>query len=113
MQDIPLFVPREPSILEIEVIPNDAEQTFETNLRCSRKHCGTIVSVDSDGPKTIQSVSCPNHGFLVSFPDRRSLGEFIRFSANQILAATGHELIEDDAGSVFGDHKVQLPHSVN
>jgi hypothetical protein len=102
MQNIRSFMPCEPCFLEIEVIPNDDDKTFETNLHCSRNHCGKAVSIDSQGPKTTQSVSCPKHGFLVSFPDQRALGEFARFSANKILAANGHELIEEGAVSIFG-----------
>ena len=61
MQNNPTFMPRE-SILEIEVKPNDVDGTFETNLHCSRNHCGETVHIDSNGPKTIQSVSCPKTG---------------------------------------------------
>ena len=106
MQNTPSFMPREPSFLEIEVIPNDADQTFRTNLNCSRNHCGKTVVIDSDGPKTIQNVSCPQHGFLTSFPHQSALGEFVRFLANQILAASGHELIEAGAPSIFGDDEL-------
>ena len=59
--------------------------------------------IDSDGPKTIQHVSCPRHGFLASFPHQSALGEFVRFLANKILAANGHDLIEAGAASIFGD----------
>ena len=103
MQNTPSFMPREPSFLEIEVIPNDADQTFQTNLQCSRNRCGKTVVIDSDGPKTIQHVSCPRHGFLASFPHQSALGEFVRFLANKILAANGHDLIEAGAASIFGD----------
>jgi hypothetical protein len=112
MQNIPSFMRCEPCFLEIEVIPNDDDETFETNLHCSRNHCGKTVSIDSDGPKTIQSVSCPRHGFLVSFPDQRALGEFTRFLANKILAANGHELIEEEAVSIFGGGE-HLPNLLN
>jgi hypothetical protein len=112
MQNTPSFMPREPSFLEIEVIPNDADQTFQTNLQCSRNRCGKTVVIDSHGPSTVQSISCPQHGFLTSFPHRSALGEFVRFLANKILAASGHELIEAEAPSIFGEDDL-LPESVN
>jgi hypothetical protein len=112
MQNTPTFMPREPSFLEIAVKRNDAEDTFQTNLHCSRNHCGEIVNIDSDGPKTVQSVSCPKHGFLISFPNKIALGEFIRFLANEILAANGHKLIEEGATSIFGRDE-SLPEGVN
>jgi hypothetical protein len=68
--------------------------------------------IECDGPRTTQSVSCPKHGFLTSFPHQIALGEFIRFSANKILAANGHELIEAEAVSIFGDLSPPAP-SVN
>lgn len=61
-------MPREPSFLKIEVKRNDAEDSFETNVHCSRNDCGQIVNIDSGGPTTIHSVSCPNHGFFDFFP---------------------------------------------
>ena len=106
------FMPREPNFLEIEVKANDVDETFETNLRCSRNHCGTTVNIDSAGPKTIQSVSCPKHGFLASFPHQMALGEFVRFLSNKILAANGHSLIEEGALFIFGDDE-PLPEFVN
>jgi len=112
MLNTPNFMPREPSFLEIEVKPNDADDTFETNLLCTQNHCGETVNIDSEGPKTIQSVSCPKHGFLASFPHQSALGEFVRFLSNKILAAKGHKLIEDGAASIFGDAE-PLPKFVN
>ena len=106
------FMPRELSFLEIAVERNDADDTFQTNLHCSRNHCGEIVNIDSDGPKTVQSVSCPKHGFLTSFPNKFALGEFVRFLANEILAANGHKLIEEGAASIFGRDE-SLPERVN
>jgi len=50
-------MPHDPIFLEIEVKGNDTEDSFETNLHCSRADCGEIVNIDSDGPKTIQRVS--------------------------------------------------------
>jgi len=101
--DIPNLVPREPTFLRVEVTSNDADQTFETSVYCSKKDCRRIVDIDSDGPKTVQSVSCPKHGFLGSFPHLDALGDFVRFSANKILAANGHELIKTEALFIFGN----------
>jgi hypothetical protein len=101
--NIPSFMPREPTFLQIEVTSNDADDAFETNLHCSKNDCRRTVVIDSDGPKTTHSVSCPKHGFLTSFPHQNALGEFVRFSANKILAANGHKLIEADAVSIFED----------
>jgi hypothetical protein len=56
-------------------------------------------------------VSCPKHGFLTSFPHQIALGEFVKFLANKILAANGHELIQAGAVSIFGDN--EIPESVN
>ena len=112
MQKTPSFMPHEPTCLEIDVITNDADETFETNLCCSRKHCGKTVVIDSDGPQTVQNVSCSKHGLLASFPHRFALGEFVRFVANKTLARNGHELIEAEALSIFGDDE-PLPESSN
>jgi hypothetical protein len=95
-------MPHDPTCLEIEVKRNDTEDIFETNLHCSRKDCGEIVNIDSDGPKTIQRVSCPKHGLLTSFPHKIALLEFVRCLANKILAAGGHKLIEQGAASILG-----------
>ena len=95
-------MPHNPTSLQIEVKRNDTEDSFETNLHCSRKYCGEIVNIDSEGPKTIQRVSCPKHGFLTSFPQKSALLEFVRCSANKILAASGHKLIEPGAASILG-----------
>jgi hypothetical protein len=70
------------AVLRVEVIPNDANETFDTSVHCPKDGCGRIVDIDSDGPKSVQSVSCPKHGFLTSFPHQNALGEFVRFSAN-------------------------------
>lgn len=96
---------REPSFLEIEVKRDDAENSFETNVYCSRKYCGEIVNIDSDGPKTIQRVSCPKHGFLTSFPHKIAFLEFVRCLANKTLAASGQKLIEQGATSILGDNE--------
>jgi hypothetical protein len=82
----PTSMPHEPTCLEIEVKRNDTEDSFDTSLHCSRKSCGEIVNIDSNGPKTIQRVSCPKHGFLTSFPHKIALLEFVRCLANKILA---------------------------
>ena len=105
-------MPHEPSFIEIEVKANDEDDTFETNLLCSQNGCGETVNIDSEGPKTLQSVSCPKHGFLASFPHQSALGEYVRFLSNKILAASGHKLIEEGAASVFGDAPL-LPGAVN
>jgi len=94
-------MPREPTFLRIEVTSNDADATFETSVHCSKNNCRRIVDVDSAGPKTTHNVSCPKHGFLTSFPHQNAFGEFVRFSANRILAANGRKLIEADAVSIF------------
>ena len=104
------LTPREPTFLRVEVTSNDADDTFETSVHCSKKDCRRIVDIDSDGPKAIQRVSCPKHGFLTSFPHQNALGEFVRFSANKILAANGRELIETEALFIFGNVE---PRSVN
>jgi len=95
-------MPHNPTSLQIEVKRNDTEDSFETNLHCSRKYCGEIVNIDSEGPKTIQRVSCPKHGFLNSFPHKIALLEFVRCLANKILAASGHQLIDQGAASILG-----------
>ncbi len=114
MQKTPSFMPPEPTCLEIDVdvTTNDADETFETNLYCSRNQCGKTVVIDSDGPQTVQNVSCSKHGLLASFPHRVALGEFVRFVANKTLARNGHELIEAEALSIFGDDE-PLPESSN
>ena len=112
MLNTPNFMPREPNFLEIEVKANDEDDTFETNLLCTQGQCGETVNIDSDGPKTVQSVSCPKHGFLASFPHQNALGEFVRFLSNKVLAASGHKLIEEGAASIFGNAE-PLPRSVN
>jgi len=103
VQHTPSFMLREPTFLRIEVISNDADETFETSVHCCKNDCRRMVDIDSDGPKTVQSVSCPKHGFLISFPHLNALGEFVRFSANKILAANGRELIETEALFIFGN----------
>jgi hypothetical protein len=107
VQNTPKFMPCEPSFLQIEVIANDADGTFQTNLHCSVNDCRRIVVIESDGPKADQNISCPKHGFLTLFPHLNALREFVRFLANKILAANGHGLIETEALSIFGD--VQSP----
>ena len=95
----------EPVCLTIEVRPNDIDATFETDLCCALSHCGKTVDIDSHGPTTVQHVSCPEHGFLTSFPHRTALGEFIRSSANKILAINGHTLIEEEAEFIIGSEQ--------
>jgi hypothetical protein len=103
MDTLPKSSPPEPGCLKIEVRPNDVDATFETDLCCALSHCGKTVDIDSHGPSTVQTVSCPEHGFLTSFPHRTALGEFIRSSANKILAINGHVLIQEGAAFVVGN----------
>ena len=91
-------MPNVPVFLEIEVRSND-DDTFETNLCCALSQCGKTVDIDSDGPKAVQNVSCPKHGFLTSFPHLVALGEFVRGLANRTLEKNGQRLI--DAGATF------------
>ena len=100
-----------PVLLEIEVRSND-DDTFETNLCCALSQCGKTVDIDSDGPKAVQNVFCPKHGFLTSFPHRVSLGEFVRRLANQILEKKGQRLIDAEAAFIVGDEQPR-PESMN
>lgn len=108
MHNVPSFNPL--TYLEIEVRPNDDDDTFETNLRCALNQCGKTVNIDSDGPKTVQKISCIEHGFLGSFPHQIALGEFVRCLANKILATNGHRLIDSGAAFIVGD---EPPHPEN
>lgn len=105
MHRLPRSPRPQPAYLKIEVRPNDSDATFETNLCCALTHCGRTVNIDSQGPKTLQHVSCPEHGFLTSFPHQTALGEFIRRSANEILAIHGHALIDGGAPFIVGDEQ--------
>ena len=98
-------LPKQSMYLKIEVKPDDIDATFETNLCCALNHCGKTVDIDSHGPTTVQNVSCPEHGFLTSFPHRTALGEFIRSSANKILAVNGHALIDERAAFIVGSEQ--------
>lgn len=111
MPNVPGFISPEPVHLEIEVRRND-DDTFETNLCCALRHCGKTVDIDSFGPKTVQNVSCPKHGFLTSFPHQVALGEFIRRMANKILAMNGHKLIDAEAAFIVGGDQPR-PQSMN
>jgi hypothetical protein len=93
------------NLVRIEVIPNDEDHTFVTNLYCDVNHCGKALSIESKGPKSVQNVSCLEHGFLISFQHQIALGEFVRLLANRVLATDGHPLIEAEALSVFGDER--------
>ena len=97
--------PPESWFLEIRVRQNDADDTFETSLHCSRNGCGKTAVIDRDGPKTIQSVSCLEHGLLATFQNQVTLGEFVRISANEILSRDGNRLIEAGAVSIFGEEQ--------
>jgi hypothetical protein len=111
MQNMRSHIFGEPVLLEIEVRSND-DDTFETNLCCALRECGKTVDIDSDGPKAVQNVSCPEHGFLTSFPHRLALGEFVRCLANQILEKTGQRLIDADAAFIVGDEQPR-PESIH
>jgi len=96
------ILPEPVLLIEVRSIGDD---TFETNLCCGLGRCGTTVDIDSDGPKTVQNVSCRKHGFLTSFPHRIALGEFVRCSANRILEKNGQALIEAGAAFIVGDEQ--------
>ena len=100
-----------PVRVEIKVRSND-DDTIETNLCCALSQCGKTVDIDSDGPKTIQNVSCPKHGFLISFPHRVALGDFVRCLANKILERNAQRLIDSEAAFIVGD-KSPRPESMN
>lgn len=112
MHNSPSSTAWEPTYLEIAVRPNEADGTFETDLCCARNHCGKTVAIESDGPKTIQNISCAEHGFLASFPHQIALAEFVRCLANEVLAKKGHTLIEAAAGFIVGDEP-PCPKSIN
>ncbi len=101
----------QPDLVQVEIMSND-DDTFETKLCCALRRCGQTVDIDSDGPKAVQNVSCPKHGFLMSFPHRVALGEFIRDLSNQILKRNGERLIDASAAFVMGDEQPQ-PESMN
>jgi len=111
MHNLQYLISSEPVLLEIEVRSND-DDTFETNLCCALSRCGKTVDIDSDGPKTVQNVSCPKHGFLTSFPHRIALGEFVRRLANKILEKNGQRLINAGAAFIVGDEQPR-PESMN
>jgi hypothetical protein len=98
-------------LLEIKVRSND-DDTFETKLCCALTQCGKTVDIDSEGPKAVQNVSCPRHGFLTSFPHRVALGEYIRCLANKILESNGQRLIDAGAAFIVGDEQ-SPPESMN
>ena len=102
---MPSFISPESVYLKIEVRRNDDDDTFETNLCCAFSRCGKTVEIDSDGPKTVQNVSCPEHGFLASFPHQVALVEFVRCLANKVLEMDGHPLIDEGAAFVVGDEQ--------
>ena len=98
-----------PLAIEVKSIDDD---TFETNLCCALSQCGKTVDIASDGPKGVQRVSCPKHGFLTSFPHRVALGEFVRCLENKILEKNGLRLIDAGAPFIIGDEQPQ-PESMN
>src|SRR5215472_14504118 len=106
MHNVPSIISPQPAAhLKIEVRRNDDDDTFETNLCCALSQCGKTVDINSDGPKAVQNVSCPKHGFLTSFPHRGALGEFVRCLANKILERNGQKLIDARAAFVVGDQQ--------
>jgi hypothetical protein len=111
MQNIRSLISSELVLLEIEVRSNE-DDTFETNLRCSLHQCGKTVDIDSDGPKAVQMVSCPEHGFLTSFPHRVALGEFVTYVANRILQENGQRLNDVEAAFIVGGEQAR-PESMN
>jgi hypothetical protein len=96
---------KQQNLVKIEVLPNDEDGTFVTNLYCDLNHCGQALTIQSNGPKSVQNVSCMAHGVLTSFQHQIALGEFVRLLANKILSADEHVLIEIGALSIFGDEK--------
>ena len=111
MHNVQRLVWSEPVLLELQERSND-DDTFETNLCCALSQCGKTVDIDSDGPRAIQKVSCPKHGFLTSFPHRIALGEFVRRLANKILEKNGQRLIDAGAAFIVGDERPR-PESMN
>ena len=105
MRNVPGFISPESGYLKIEVKRNDDDDTFDRNLCCALSQCGETVEIDSAGPKTVQNVSCPKHGFLASFPHKVALGEFIRCLANWILETNGGTLIEAEAAFIIDDEQ--------
>ena len=106
MRDELTFVLPKPGNVEIKVNPN-GHDTFETNLCCALSHCGKTVDIDSDGPKSVQNLSCPEHGFLTSFPHQVALMDFVRRFANEILEMHGHTLIDAEAAFIVGGEQSQ------
>src|SRR5215469_18678326 len=107
MHNVPGFVSPKSVYLKIEVRRNDDDDTFDTNLCCALGQCGKMVEIDSGGPKTVQNVFCPKHGFLTSFLHQVALGEFVRCLANKILEENGDRLIDVEASFIIGDKKVR------
>ena len=110
MYSVPSLILSE-RVLLIEIRSTD-DDTFETNLCCALSRCGKTVDIDSDGPKGVQNVSCPKHGFLTSFPHRVALGEFVRYLANKILEKNGQRLIDAWAAFIVDDGQLR-PESMN
>ena len=96
------------NLVKVEVLPNDEDGTFVTNLYCDLNHCGKALMIESNGPKSVQNVSCVAHGVVTSFQHQIALGEFVRLLANKVLAADEHTLIEVGALSIFGDERASL-----
>jgi hypothetical protein len=112
MQITPSFMPAEPTNLEIKVTVDQSDGMFQANLFCDLNHCGKGVTIFSNGPKTTQNLRCLEHGLLTSFPDQTAFQEFVRFFANKLLKAKGHELIEREAMCIVGEDQTS-PESMN
>jgi|SRR5215472_12488536 len=112
MRKVPSYISPQPIHLKIEVRRNDDDDTFETNLCCALGQCGETIDIDSNGPNSVQNVSCPKHGFLTSFPHQVALGEFVRYLANRILEKNGKTLIDAGAAFIVGDEQTR-PGSIN
>ena len=112
MRTIPSFMPPEPTNLEIEVTVDQNDGMFQADLFCDLNHCGKDVTIFSNGPKTTQNLRCLEHGLLASFPDQIAFQEFVRFLANKLLQAKGHELIEREAMCIVGEDETS-PKAMN
>lgn len=87
---------------------NGVQQSVQTEMVC--EHCGKDVEVAFDSLNTTQSVLCPQHGLLTTFPNQCALMEFTQMLANKVLAAHGHDTISDKTQHARIDDK---PNSIN
>ena len=105
------YMPPPPTNLGIEVT-TDHDGMFQTNLLCAVNRCGKQVTILSDGPKTTHTITCVEHGVLISFLDQFSFREYVRRAANRLLELSGEELINFDAFAMTSDVKAP-PESMN